>query len=156
MRIRWTLTATLFATMLAAPLLVAQQTAGSNDEATIRKLDEDWDGAAQNKDLDKTVSFYAEDASMFPFNAPLASGKEQIGQVWTKLMAMPGYWISFTPSQIHVAEARDMAYEIGAFELKANDAQGKLTSTPGKFVVVWKKQPSGEWKAVADIFNTDK
>lgn len=153
---RWTLLIALLVAVFAAPSVVAQQSSGNNDEAAIRKLDKAWDLAAQNKDLDKTVSFYADDASMFPFNAPIASGKEQIRQVWTKLMAMPGYWLSFTPSQIHVAKARDMAYEIGAFELKTNDAQGKLTSTPGKFVVVWKKQPGGEWKAVADIFNTDK
>jgi len=25
-----------------------------------------------------------------------------------------------------------------------------------KYVVVWKKQPGGEWKAVVDIFNTDQ
>ena len=27
---------------------------------------------------------------------------------------------------------------------------------PGKYVVVWKKQKGGGWKAEADIFNTDK
>jgi len=27
---------------------------------------------------------------------------------------------------------------------------------PGKYVVVWKKQKGGSWKAQADIFNTDK
>jgi ketosteroid isomerase-like protein len=27
---------------------------------------------------------------------------------------------------------------------------------PGMYVVVWKKQKDGQWKAEADIFNTDK
>jgi len=44
----------------------------------------------------------------------------------------------------------------GTFELKLNDAQGNATTTPGKYVVAWRKQPTHDWKAVADIFNTDK
>jgi ketosteroid isomerase-like protein len=49
-----------------------------------------------------------------------------------------------------------MAYDIGTFELKLNDAQGSPMTIPGKYVVIWKKQKGGDWKAEADIFNTDK
>jgi ketosteroid isomerase-like protein len=49
-----------------------------------------------------------------------------------------------------------MAYDVGTFELKLNDAQSAAMTIPGKYVVVWKKQKGGSWKAEADIFNTDK
>ena len=72
-----------------------------------------------------------------------------------KLISSPGFYLHFAPTKIDLSRSADMAYEIGTFELKMNDAQGNPTSTPGKYVVAWKKQ-GGEWKAVADIFNTDK
>jgi len=28
--------------------------------------------------------------------------------------------------------------------------------TTGQFLVIWKKQPSGEWKAIIDIDNADQ
>ena len=60
---------------------VAQKPNPNPDEQAIRKLDKDWSAAAGSKDVDKTVSFYADDASALPFNAPIAKGKDQIRQV---------------------------------------------------------------------------
>jgi ketosteroid isomerase-like protein len=134
----------------------AQMSSGSADEQAIRKLDKEWSAAAQSKDIGKTVSYYAEGASAFPFNAPIATGKEQIQKVWTGLMALPGFSLSFAPTKIEVAKSGDLAYDVGTFELKVNDASGKPTTEIGKYVVVWKKQADKQWKVVADIFNTDK
>jgi uncharacterized protein (TIGR02246 family) len=130
--------------------------AQSKVEDEIRKADAAWSHAAESKDLDKFVSFYADDASALPFNAPIANGKEQIRQLWSQLMSKPGFGLSFMPTRIEISKSGDMAYEIGTFDLKLNDPQGNPTSTPGKYVVAWKKQSTHEWKAVVDIFNTDK
>ena len=127
----------------------------SKDEQKIRELDKAWSQAAADKDLDKTVSYYADDASVLPFNAPIATGKDQIRQVWQHLMSSPGFSLSFAPSKIDVAKSGDGAYEIGTFQLKTNDPKGNAITTDGKYVVVWKKI-NGHWKAEADIFNTDK
>ena len=102
------------------------------------------------------VSYYSDDASAFPFNAPIATGKEQIRQLWSALMAKPGFSLSFAPTKIDVAKSNDLAYEAGTFELKMNDAQNNPTTTNGKYVVCWKKSAKGEWKVQFDIFNTDK
>jgi uncharacterized protein (TIGR02246 family) len=134
----------------------AQKSAGSADEQAIRKLDKEWSAATQSKDAGRILSYYAEDASAFPFNAPIATGKEQIQKLWAGLMSMPGFSLSFAPTKIEVAKSGDLAYDVGTFELKFNDANGNLTTEIGKYVVVWKKQPDKQWKVVADIFNTDK
>jgi ketosteroid isomerase-like protein len=139
-----------------ATLGFAQMSKQSADESEIRKSDAAWSQAAESKDLDKFVSFYADDASALPFNAPIAHGKVQIRQLWSQLMSKPGFGLSFTPTNVEVSKSGDMAYEIGTFQLKLNDPQGNATTTPGKYVVVWKKQPTHNWKAVADVFNTDK
>jgi hypothetical protein len=53
----------------------------SADEAAIRKIDLAWSHAAEAKDLDAVIAPYAADGSVFPFNAPMATGTEAIRQV---------------------------------------------------------------------------
>ena len=134
----------------------AQKSNPNPDEQAIRKLDKDWSAAAGSKDVDKTVSFYSDDASALPFNAPIANGKDQIRQVWAHLTSLPGFALSFGPTKIEAAKSGDLAYDVGTFELKTNDAQGNTTTEAGKYTVVWKKQADKQWKAVVDMFNTDK
>ncbi len=127
----------------------------SADEAAIRKLDVAWSHAAETKDLEGTVAPYAADGSVLPFNSPIATGDVAIRQVWSSLMTKPGFHLTFTPTKIVIAESGDMAWEVGTFELRLNDAQGNPMTMLGKYVVTWKKL-GGTWKVAADIFNTDK
>jgi ketosteroid isomerase-like protein len=127
----------------------------TNDEALIRKIDALWSKAAEDKDLEGAVYPYAEDASMLPFGAPIATGTDAIRKTWAALMAKPGYSLTFVPTRINVASSGDMAWEIGTFALTVNDAQGKPMEIPGKYVVTWRKI-GPTWKVTADIFNTDK
>jgi ketosteroid isomerase-like protein len=127
----------------------------SDDEAMIRKIDVSWSKAAEDKDLDGAVKPYADDASMLPFGAPIATGSAAIRTTWVGLMAKPGYSLTFVPTKIEIASARDMAWEIGTFALRVNDAQGQPMEIPGKYVVTWRKI-GATWKVEADIFNTDK
>jgi len=129
--------------------------AQSADEKVIRSAAAEWAKAALDKDLDKTVSYYADDAHMYPFNAPRTETKEDIRKVWTGFMSAPGAVLAAKTTDVVAAKSGDLAYETGTFELTQKDTQGQPMTTQGKYVVVWKKQ-RGEWKAVADIFNTDK
>lgn len=128
----------------------------ADDETAIRKADVEWSQAANINQLDKFLSFYADDASVLPFNARMVSGKDQIRQFFTQLMSKPGFAVKFGPTRIEVSKSHDIAYEIGTAELKLNDAQGQPTTLPAKYVVVWRKDSNRHWKAVADTFNTDK
>jgi ketosteroid isomerase-like protein len=131
--------------VFAIGISFAQTSSGGADEQALRKLD-----------ASKMAGYYASDGSAFPFNAPIATGKEQIQKVWAGLMALPGFSLNFAPTKIEVAKSGEMAYDVGTFELKFNDANGNPTTEIGKYVVVWKKQPDKQWKVAADIFNTDK
>lgn len=126
------------------------------DEAAIGALAADWSKAMAAKDVEKCVSFYADDASMFPERAPISTGKEAIRAVWMQLLTSPGFAGSFKTTKVEVAKSSDLAYETGTFELTTNDKKGKSQTEKGKYVVVWKKQADSSWKAVADIFNADQ
>ncbi len=126
------------------------------EEATIGALSAEWSKALAAKDVEKSVSFYADDASMFPDHAPIARGKEAIHAVWETLLTTPGFSGSFSTTKVEVAKASDMAYEIGSYEFTFSDKKGKSETEKGKYVVVWKRQADGNWKAVADIYNPDR
>ena len=124
-------------------------------EQTLRDLDTEWSAAAGAKNLDKTVSYYAEGALVMPPNAPAATTKDAIRQMWKELIESPGAAISWKTTKVEIARSGELAYSSGTYEFTMNDASGKPVPDHGKYLEVWKKQPDGDWKVVADIWNSD-
>jgi uncharacterized protein (TIGR02246 family) len=125
-------------------------------EAAIRTASAAWSQAATAKDLDKAVSFYADDAVILPDKAPVVRGQENIRKNWAPLLALPGPGLSWKTGSLEVARSGDIAYETGVYVFITTDKKGKSTDTKGKYVVVWKKQNDGSWKVVIDTDNTDQ
>jgi ketosteroid isomerase-like protein len=67
-------------TALLLFILLCTASAGDTKaiEQTLRRLDAQWSAAAAAKDLEKTVSFYSDDAIIMPPNAPAETSKEAI------------------------------------------------------------------------------
>ena len=124
-------------------------------EQDLRDLDAKWSAAAGAKDVDKTVSYYAEEAVVMPPNASAATTKEAIRKVWQDLLASPGLIISWKATKVEVAKSGDIGFVSGTYELTINDASGKPVNDRGKYVEVWEKQADGKWKCGADIWNSD-
>jgi uncharacterized protein (TIGR02246 family) len=126
----------------------------SADESAIRDLDAQWSKTAAANDLDGTVSYYGDDASVLPPNSAIATGKQAIRTAWTTLL-VPGASVSWQPSNVEVSRSGDLAYSMGSYESSMKDSRGKSVADHGKYVEVWKKQADGKWKTVVDIFNSD-
>ena len=47
----------------------------------------------------------------------------------------------------------DTAYLMGTNEVKMNAPDGSLTTTAGRAVTIWRREPDGEWRCVLDIWN---
>ena len=124
------------------------------DEAAIREADAQWSKAAAAGDLDGTVAYYTEDASVLAPNAPIASDRQSIRAAWASLLGS-GASISWQATKVEVARSGDLAYIVGVYQLTMKDPKGNPAPDHGKFVEVWKKQADGKWKVVADIFNSD-
>jgi uncharacterized protein (TIGR02246 family) len=124
------------------------------DEAAIRAASADWNKASQARDLDKAVSYYAEDAVFFVDKGALVKGKNSIRMAWKDVLAPTAPTLSFTTSFVEVARSGDIGYEYGTAEFTTANKKGKPTVEKGKYVTVWKKQPDGSWKAVVDIDNS--
>jgi ketosteroid isomerase-like protein len=124
-------------------------------EQALRDADAQWSAAAGAKDLDKTVSYYSDDAIVMPPNASAATTKESIRSAWKEMLMTPGAAISWKATKVEVAKAGDLAYVSGTYEETMTDASGKSANDHGKYVEIFKKQADGTWKVVADIWNSD-
>jgi ketosteroid isomerase-like protein len=124
-------------------------------EQTLRDLDAKWSAAAGAKDVDKTVSYYAESGIVMPPNASAATTKESIRSAWKEMLTTPGAAISWKATKVEVAKSGDLACVSGIYDETMTDASGKSLKDHGKYVEVWKKQADGTWKVVADIWNSD-
>ena len=123
------------------------------DEKAIRGQVDRWLQFLKAKDAAGIAALYAEDGAVMPPNAPIGKGRTEIQQTWASMMQTPGFDLTFVPDQIIVSSAGDMALDRGTYSLKVAPGGTAQTDT-GKYVVVWRKI-GGEWKAAADIFNSD-
>jgi len=84
------------------------------DERAIRELDGQWSKAAAASDLDSTVSYYRDDATLLPPNAAVVVGKPAIRALWASML-VPGSSISWQPNQVMVSRSGDLAYLTGTY-----------------------------------------
>jgi len=124
------------------------------DKRMIRELDAAWSQSLENKDLDKAMSNYAEDASFLPPDASIVRGKEKIRERFANRMRAPGYSASFVPTKIVISKSGDMAYEVGTFRVMISGEHGEPIVRLGKHLVVWGKR-GGQWKVLAESINYD-
>lgn len=131
-------------------LIVAQAVIGAgSDEKAVRDADDAWSKAAGARDLDKTVSYYADDAIVLPPNEPMVTTKEGIRNLWKGFL--DGLTsISWTTTRVETSKAGDMAVTTGTYEMTMKDG----TKDRGKYCEVWEKKV-GTWKVATDMFSSD-
>jgi ketosteroid isomerase-like protein len=119
-------------------------------------LDDEWSkAAASSRDVEKTVSYYSDDAVVMPPNIPTLTGKEPIRALWKSMLESPSFSGGWQATKVDIARSGDLAYISGNYEFKETDAGGKPITDKGKYLEIWKKQSDGSWKCVADMFNSD-
>jgi ketosteroid isomerase-like protein len=120
------------------------------DEQAVRDADAAWSKAAGAKDLDKTVSFYADDAIVLPPNEAAVTTKDGIRNLWTGLIDSVTS-VSWKATRVEMAKSGDMACLTGTYEMTMKDG----TKDRGKYCEVWEKKADGTWKCGTDTFNSD-
>ncbi|MEO7973658.1 MAG: DUF4440 domain-containing protein [Thermoanaerobaculia bacterium] len=124
--------------------------------AEITAADDALQDAIAAKDLDRTVWFYAKNASLFPVAEPIAIGDKAIRDEWAHLFAIPGFINTAKRTKVDISRSGDLAYTQGTYATELALAGGKTATEHGKWVSIWKKQSDGSWKIVVDISNTDE
>jgi ketosteroid isomerase-like protein len=119
-------------------------------EQALRDADAEWSRVAAAKDLDKTVSFYADDAMVLPPNQSMVTSKTGIRNLWKGFLDSLTD-ISWKTTRVEMAKSGDMGYLVGTYAMTMKDG----TKDTGKYCEVWKKQADGKWKVAADMFSSD-
>jgi ketosteroid isomerase-like protein len=135
--------------MLCVTAAAACFAADKKIEQALRDLDEQWSKAAGAKDLDKTVSYYADDAVVLPPNESAVTSKDGIRNLWKGFLDTVTS-ISWTATRVEMAKSGDMACLTGTYELTMKDG----TKERGKYCEVWEKK-GATWKCGTDIWNSD-
>lgn len=125
------------------------------DLETLRSKDAALTKAVAEKNLERILKFYADDASILPMEEPVASGKQAIRREWSHILGIPGFRNTGTATDVEVSRAGDLGYTRGTYATTFDLADGTTETEHGKWVSVWKKQADGSWKIAVEIYNTD-
>ena len=143
------------AVMLVAASASAQQKAAGGDEAAIAKIRAAYQAAAGTQDGAALAKLYAPDGVEMPPNAPAAKGRPAIeafhkafGQQWM----MHGMTITSGELKVH----GDYAFDTGTYKQSVMPMKGgAVADDHGKYVVLLKKDGSGNWWISHAIYNSD-
>lgn len=120
-------------------------------EAAIRQQEDGQIKAIGARQLDATVSYYADGAIVSAPNAPDARTKDEYRRTWQEIFAAVPAGVPFNAgtTQVEVANSGDLAYAVGFYTIDNPPAD------KGTFLDVWKKQRDGSWKMTASIIKSD-
>jgi uncharacterized protein (TIGR02246 family) len=110
-----------------------------------------FERAANMKDVVAISNLYTEDATLLPPGSPQIKGRANILAFWESFLDAGASDVAVRV--VDVRSSGEMAYEIGEFKMNLPGSNGSTAPTEGKYMVVWKRQPDGSIKMVADIFN---
>ena len=140
---------------LALSSCSATQPDASEASKDLRILDAKLGQAIDAKDAGAIADFYADDAILMPTAEPVVRGKAAIEEEWNHILAIPAFQNESKLAGVEVASAGDLAYTYGSYRSQLMGEDGKLTTEPGKWLTIWKKQPDGGWRIAVDTYNTD-
>ena len=123
----------------------------SRDDAAeqIRAMDAEF---VRNANAGNAVAlveaFYANDAQLLPPNSPKVSGKPAITQFWQGFIAAGVSDVQLETTDI--SASGDLAYGVGRYKFKMAGAPQE-----GKYLVVYRRQQNGRYRAVVDMFSSN-
>ncbi len=124
-------------------------------EAAVHNSDAEWAAAAKTGSVDAWMAFYSTDAVLMAPGVQITSDHDLVRRTVTSLLALPHLSIEWHPIKVEVAASGDLAYLIGAYELRYDDARGARISDRGKLIEIWRRQSDGGWKCIVDTWNSD-
>ena len=121
----------------------------------LMQISREWSKSAATDSVEKTLSYWAEDAVVMSPGQPSLKGKKEIREMVEGMSKIPGFKISWEPLSVSISKSGDMAYMIEQNRITVNDSLGKPVTEFNKGVTIWKKESDGSWKNIVDMWNAD-
>jgi ketosteroid isomerase-like protein len=125
----------------------------SRNEAAVRRLTQEWVLACNTRQLEELIELYSTDALVLRSNLPPIRGAAAVREFFYSSLEAGLGEVAVDPTRVEVSG--DMAYEVGRYSALVPGATGKRREERGKYLWVFAKQPSGDWKLVAECWSSD-
>ena len=125
----------------------------NTEEAKLLRRDAEWSDAAAHKDVEKTLSFWSDDAVVIPPAQPVLEGKAAIRGFVTSSFQIPEFSIRWKSDRAVFSADGTMAYMRGTNEMAVLGPAGSPLVFHGRGMTVWRLEPGGAWRCVVDIWN---
>jgi len=122
----------------------------SSANQVIREAYNQFEEAFFRGDAAMLAEIYTEDAEWLVPGVPPIRGRESIAAAWKNILGSGGNRVRVDVHE--VAENGDWAFEIGEFTATGPNGQ---TINSGKYMVIWRRDGLGNWRAYRDIFHWD-
>lgn len=124
----------------------------SAEEPRIREAARKWQEAIGNRDIDRILGFYTDDAWQLAANGPIARTDAERREFWSEISKLPIVTDTVgLNDRLEISRAGNLAAQYGEFRQIIVKKLGDTMSVPQKFINVWRKQPDGQWKVVASM-----
>ena len=125
----------------------------SRSEAAVRRLTQEWVLACNTRQLDELIELYAPDAVVLRSNLPPIRGAAAVREFFYSALDAGLGEVAVDPLRVDVLG--DMAHEVGRYSAQVPGATGKRREERGKYLWVFAKQTSGDWKLVSECWSSD-
>jgi ketosteroid isomerase-like protein len=126
-----------------------------SERAALMETSREWARVAASGDLERTLSFWSDDAIVMPPGQTAVVGKAAIREFIRQMLAVPGFSITWAPEQSSLANDGDVGYLVERNRVTFSEASGTTRVQFGKAVTVWRRDSAGAWKCVVDIWNEE-
>ena len=147
-------TVTLFITALLAGCSTHTVDTKAEGER-LMQISKELSKTAATDSIEKTLSYWADDAVVMSPGQPPIKGKKAIREMVEGTSIIPGFKISWEPLSVFVSKSGDLAYMIEQNRITLNDSLGKPITEFNKSVTIWRKEADGSWKNIVDMWNSD-
>jgi uncharacterized protein (TIGR02246 family) len=125
----------------------------SRSEAAVRRLTQEWVLACNTRQLDELIELYAADALVLRANLPPIRGAMAVREFFYASLEAGLGEVAVDPMRVEVLG--DLAHEVGRYSALVPGTAGKRREERGKYLWVFAKQSSGDWKLVAECWSSD-
>jgi uncharacterized protein (TIGR02246 family) len=125
----------------------------SRGEAAVRRLTQEWILACNTRQLDELIELYAADALVLRSNLPPIRGAMAVREFFFASLEAGLGEVALDPMRVEVSG--DLAHEVGRYSALVPGSTGKRREERGKYLWVFAKQASGDWKLVSECWSSD-
>jgi ketosteroid isomerase-like protein len=125
------------------------------ESAKLLRMDAAWaDLASEGKDVEKVLSYWSDDATLYFPGQPVVKGKAALRTYVSESFKTPGFKIHWKSEKPVFSPDGRMAYMPGTNELTVPGPQGPMT-LHYRGVSIWRRDADDQWRCVIDISNEE-